>query len=129
LRSDGLDDRLDEAVVCPDDEQTGAILATARLEGIGPGDPSGVLRSVAVRQDLRGRGLGLLATASAIRTAGRRGISQVYLFTETAERFFERLGFVALPRHELPPTVREGPHAEGCPGAVVMTVRLGCPED
>jgi glycerol-1-phosphatase len=125
LKPDGLEDRLDGTVVCTDDEQTGAFPATARLEALGPGDPSGILRSVAVRQDLRGQGLGLLAAASAIRTADRRGISHVYLFTETAERFFERLGFVAVPRHQLPLTVRKGPHAKGCPGAVAMTIRPG----
>ena len=64
-----------------------------------------LLRSVAVRQALRGRGLGVALTLAALDLARERGLRAVYLLTETAAEFFDRLGFRRIPRAEAEPAV------------------------
>jgi N-acetylglutamate synthase-like GNAT family acetyltransferase len=77
--------------------------------------------SVAVRPDVRGKGLGQLITAASIGGAMGRGITHIYLFTETARSFFEGLGFVAVERRELPLAVDQVARAaEECPTATAM---------
>lgn len=83
-------------------------LATAAVVPLGR---HGLLRSAAVRQDARGSGFGMLAVAGTARRARRAGIGSLALFTETAAAFFERLGFAAVARADLPPAVRESPQA------------------
>jgi HAD superfamily hydrolase (TIGR01457 family) len=130
LRADGLDRRLDETVVADDPSGPGRIAATACLEGVGdrggaPPVACGILRSVAVRSERRGTGLGILVTAAAVRTAGDRHISRVCLLTETAEGFFERLGFRRVGRDEIPAAVLDRAAAEECASATPMCMELG----
>lgn len=126
LRPDDVGDRLDHAVVAEPTREPGEILATARLQdveeaGEGMWARRGLLRSVAVRADLRGKGLGQLVTAEAVRAGRARGITEVYLFTETAERFFQRLGFSAVDRENLPPQVALTARADQeCATAIAM---------
>jgi N-acetylglutamate synthase-like GNAT family acetyltransferase/FMN phosphatase YigB (HAD superfamily) len=126
LRADDVGDRLDQAVVAEPRQAPGVIVATARLQeveepGAGMAARRGLLRSVTVRADLRGKGLGQLVTAEAVRAGRARGITQVFLFTETAERFFQRLGFRTVDRESLPPQVAlTARAAEECPTAAAM---------
>jgi HAD superfamily hydrolase (TIGR01457 family) len=132
LRADGAGDRLEQTVVAELREEPGTIVATASLEelegtgdAVGPAARRGILRSVAVRPDLRGKGLGQLVTAGAITTGRATGITEVFLFTETAERFFQRLGFRTVDRDGVPSSVTQTAHvAEECPTAVAMTLDL-----
>jgi N-acetylglutamate synthase-like GNAT family acetyltransferase len=80
---------------------------------------------VAVRPDLRGKGLGMLATAAAVGEARSRGAPRVFLLTETAEGFFEALGFSVIERDTLPETIRTNARTvEECPSAVAMAIDL-----
>jgi amino-acid N-acetyltransferase len=80
---------------------------------------------VAVRPDLRGKGVGTLATAAAIRTAGPRHVTRVWLLTETAEGFFSGLGFRTVGRQELPAPVAGRADAAGeCASATAMRIEL-----
>jgi glycerol-1-phosphatase len=132
LHAHGAGDRLQQTVVAERGEEPGPIVATACLEEVDEaGDPvgqaprRGILRSVAVRPDLRGKGLGQLVTAGAITTGRTRGITEVFLFTETAERFFQRLGFRTVHRDDVPSPVIQTAHAtEECPTALAMTLYL-----
>lgn len=95
-----------------------SVLATAATVPAGAG---AVLRSVAVRQDVRGRGLGALIVAAALRRARSSGAPHVVAFTETAERFFAEMGFRRVDRASLPPEVRDGEHGSGgCATATAM---------
>ncbi len=75
------------------------LLSTATAEVRGK---DAYLRGVVTRRDVRGRELGTLAVAAAVRDAGRRGASRCFLLTETAEPFFERLGFRRVSREVVP---------------------------
>jgi glycerol 3-phosphatase-2 len=131
LRADGVGDRLEQTVIAEPRERPGVIVATACLQEIHEGGDAGattrrgLLRSVAVRMDLRGKGLGQLVTAETLRAARSTGISEVFLFTETAERFFQRLGFGTVDRESLPaPVTRTARAAEDCPTAVAMALHV-----
>jgi N-acetylglutamate synthase-like GNAT family acetyltransferase len=130
LSAAGLDDRLSGTMVCQDGDHPGAedgghaLAATACLQ---PLENAAILRSVAVRKDLRGSGLGMLVVAAAVRLAGERGIPLVGLFTEEAEGFFEKLGFRRVERSALPDSIRTSPHAaeECAQSAAAMVFELG----
>ncbi|HEX8938615.1 MAG TPA: arsenic resistance N-acetyltransferase ArsN2 [Candidatus Limnocylindrales bacterium] len=87
----------------------------------------GLLRSVAVAAERRGQGLGTALVAAAEARAAAAGIRELYLLTETAAPFFGRLGYLAVPRAELPGAVAASPEAGRlCPeSAVAMRRRLG----
>jgi HAD superfamily hydrolase (TIGR01450 family) len=123
LRSAGLD-------VIPGDAETGRIfvaedggvLATGACEQQGTG---AYVRSVAVRDDLRGAGLGTLVVAAAAQAARHDGADTLFLFTKDAQGFFERLGFEA-DGSEAPKWIAEGESARYCgEDAVLMRRSLG----
>lgn len=126
LHDDGVRGRLDQTVVGERRDDSGQALATACLEQVAGADPEwGLLRSVAVRPDLRGTGVGMLVTAAAVASGRARGIVRIFLFTETAERFFTTMGFQPVDRDAVPPPVARSAHAaEECPTATPMTLAL-----
>ena len=123
LRNQGIEGRLGQTVVMDMDGSPGQPLAaTACLEAL---DRQGLLRSVAVRPDLRGKGLGMLVTAAAIHEARVGGVARVFLLTETAEGFFKGLGFSVIDREGLPESVGAGSHAvDDCPSAAAMSIEV-----
>lgn len=98
----------------------GGVLATATAEARGT---EAYLRGVATREDVRGRELGTLVVAAAVGDARRRGASRCFLLTETAEPFFDRLGFRRVAREAVPSWALE--LSPECPvGAAAMARRL-----
>jgi len=88
----GVEGRLGGTVLCEDPERAGdeRVAATACLVDL---DGAPLLRSVAVRDDLRGQGLGTLAVAAALRRPDGSPAGPppaVHLTTETAPAFFSR---------------------------------------
>ncbi|HZB04320.1 MAG TPA: HAD-IIA family hydrolase [Actinomycetota bacterium] len=79
------------------------------------------LRSVAVREGLRGTGLGMLMVATVVRNIRRRGAKRLWLVTETAAPFFERLGFAPVERAALPRWIAD--RSDHCPGSAVTMRR------
>ena len=59
------------------------------------------VRSLVVRNDLRGAGIGRRLVEAAVEEARQMDIERVYTFTRIPE-FFARLGFVEVDRAELP---------------------------
>lgn len=101
-------------------------MGSAALELYGP---AALLRSVAVRRDLRGTGLGRRLTEAALGLSRELGIEETYLLTETADRFFPRFGFRLVPRSEVPASVqRSVEFTSACPAsarAMVLYLRAG----
>jgi len=97
-------------------------LSDAHLEhfiGCGSGDgldgvvglelypPYALLRSLAVAASERGNGIGSALLADAERYARSRGVAEIYLLTNTAERFFARAGYERIARESAPRAIRE----------------------
>ena len=76
-----------------------SIVGTAGVEQLGT---FGLFRSVAVRADLRGKGIGEALTRNRIEWARAHGISDLYLLTTSAAGYFPRLGFAEVPRDSVP---------------------------
>lgn len=65
-----------------------------------------LLRSLAVAKSAQNRGSGCALVTVAERYASERGARRMYLLTNTAEKFFERLGYRALARDAAPESIR-----------------------
>ena len=99
-------------------EDSGQIVGAAGLELYGS---SALLRSVAVRPDWRGSGLGRQLVDQLLSMAQERGAHDVYLLTTTAEHYFPRLGFACITRAQVPPAVqRSVEFAEACPASALV---------
>ena len=86
---------LDDAELWCVKEQGGRIIGVAGLETWGR---QGLLRSVAVDEGRRKGGVGTSLVRRVIGEARKKRLREVYLITETAPLFFERLGFGAIDR-------------------------------
>jgi amino-acid N-acetyltransferase len=112
LPPDGLEDHLPTILVARLEER---VVGSAALELHGP---AALLRSVAVRRDLRRTGLGSRLTEAALRLSRELGAAEVYLLTETADHFFPRFGFRRIPRSEVPRSVRSSVEfTSACPAS------------
>ncbi len=127
LPVDGVADRLGRTVILPGSggsapdggsHATGIPVATAAVV---PVEGATYLRSVAVRPDVRGQGLGLLATAAALRLADPT--APAFLVTDDAMGLFERLGFEPVQREEAPPAILRIAEDQGC-GSSGVSMRL-----
>ncbi|MFC7226526.1 arsenic resistance N-acetyltransferase ArsN2 [Salinirubellus salinus] len=95
--------------------------------GVEPYGDAALLRSVVVRPDRRGEGVGATLVTRLLDVAGATGAGSVWLLTETAESFFAGLGFETVPREAAPAAVRDSPEfATVCDEhAACMTRALG----
>jgi len=82
----------------------------------------GLLRSVTVRSDVRNKGIAgkLLCRIDAL--SNLKGLTELYLLTETAPDYFERKGFQKIGRDEVPDIVKQSSEfSHVCPvSAIVM---------
>ncbi|HVE77570.1 MAG TPA: arsenic resistance N-acetyltransferase ArsN2 [Gemmatimonadaceae bacterium] len=85
-----------------------------------------LLRSVAVDERWRGRGLGRAVVSGLIADAEARGLNALYLLTTTAERYFPSFGFAPTTREAVPAPVKETVEfRSACPAsATVMALPL-----
>ncbi len=107
-----------EAAVWMVGERDEAVVATATLQ---TRDGDGYLRGVAVHEAGRGTGAATLVVAAAIRAGAAAGVRMVFLLTEGADGFFDRLGFRPVGRDELPGWLRAASAA--CPDSAVAMRR------
>lgn len=103
--------------------EDGALVGCAALELYGG---SGLLRSVAVAPEWRGRWIASALVARLLDEARAEGLADVTLFTTTAADYFTRFGFRVIPREDAPEAVRASVEfREACPEtATVMTRAL-----
>lgn len=97
------------------------LVGCAAIERLGDG--LALLRSVAVRPELRGQGVGSGLVRDRMVWARSHGIEAVFLLTTSGRVFFGRLGFLPTERNELPEVVRQHPQATtSCPESAVSMV-------
>jgi amino-acid N-acetyltransferase len=83
-----------------------------------------LLRSLAVAPSRQRRGLATSICDRLEQAAARRGIRHVYLLTETAERFFARRGYAAIPRADAPAEIAASEEFSAlCPQTAVLMRR------
>lgn len=101
------------------------VLATAAWE---PTDEAALLRSVAVAEEHRRSGAGTIVVAAALRRIADAGFREVYLMTESAERFFASCGFTPIARDALPESVLRHPQVSRECTAAATAMRLVFPQ-
>ncbi len=102
-------------------EVEGELVGVAALEHHGE---HGLLRSVAVAPAHRGRGLARELSENVAEEAAARGIEALYLLTEDAAGYFQRLGFELMPRDDAPEAIQSSAEfAELCPDTAVLMRR------
>jgi amino-acid N-acetyltransferase len=83
-----------------------------------------LLRSLAVASPRRGSGVGSGLVAHAERHAREQGVQSLYLLTNTAEKFFLRLGYTRIPREDAPAAIKGTKEFSGiCPMSSVFMVK------
>ena len=102
------------------------LVVAGGLEIVGP---YALLRSVVVHPDFRGQGLARRLTAYLLQRAEIQDVSEVYLLTETAEGYFEAMGFRRVAREQVPADIRSTRQFESlCPdSAACMCIGLPMP--
>jgi len=110
------------------------IVAYEGAELVGAGalqrfDAVALLRSVAVVASRRGSGLGRLIVQELERLARGTNVTQLVLLTQSAQRFFEQLGYRAIERHNVPQAVQASEEFRSlCPtSAACMSKTLARP--
>jgi amino-acid N-acetyltransferase len=67
----------------------------------------GLLRSLAIVREQRGRGYGGAVVRELVRRARSAGVLRLYLLTTTAAPFFEGIGFERIEREQAPRPIAE----------------------
>jgi amino-acid N-acetyltransferase len=99
LPSSGVSEHLDTFVVF---ESGGSIAGVGGLEMCGS---EALLRSLAVAPAFRRRGIAASICDRLEAIAESRGVEQLYLLTETAERYFVKRGYAVTARSEAPSAI------------------------
>lgn len=87
-------------------------------------DRYALLRSTAVAETWRSRGLGRRLVERALAEAEARGYQALYLLTTTAEHYFPSFGFAKIDRAEVPPEVQRTDEFRGaCPASATAMMR------
>ena len=102
LPPDGIEPHLDNFLVMRHPEAVAGpqfLVASVGLEIYGE---SALLRSLAVHPDFQNRGLGTKLVERITEVAKRKGITKLFLLTDTAEEYFKKKGFVVVSRDQVP---------------------------
>jgi len=84
-------------------ENADAVIGSCGLEQFGS---MALLRSLAVEKNQQGKGLGNLLYQTALDLAKDKGITEVYLITNTAADFFAKQGFTPVERAAVPAAIQ-----------------------
>lgn len=83
-----------------------------------------LLRSAVVFMAARGKGFGRQMVDALLEIAFEVGVQRVWLLTQTARGFFEKLGFVSVDRSQAPPAiVASEEFASACPPSATFMLR------
>ncbi len=120
LPSDDCDAHIENFIVI---EERDKIIAVGGLQICGA---TALLRSIAVEQKYRGKGIAKRIYKLIEDKAAVMGITSLYLLTESAIGYFEKLGFVARERSKIPESVMDTKQfKELCPSsATVMFCKI-----
>jgi L-amino acid N-acyltransferase YncA len=125
LPRDGLREHVATTLVAHDGKR---LVGCVALELYGK---AALLRSAAVDAEFRGNGLGQRLTRAALELARQRGVSAIYLLTETAADFFPRFGFRPTTRAAVDPAVQQSVEfVSACPASaqVLVATLAGAPD-
>lgn len=84
-----------------------------------------LLRSLAVKEEARGNGMGKRLVQFVENLCRSRNITSLYLLTETADTFFNRIGYTQVPRENAPESVQQTEQfSHLCPKSSIVMVKM-----
>ncbi len=84
----------------------------------------GLLRSVAVKKERQGQGLGMTLISRIFNLARNKNIKKLYLLTTDSSQFFSRFGFERIERNEVDPVIQQAEMFTCCcPGSSIVMVK------
>lgn len=111
-------DIADDAVRLFEFRQDNELIGTV---GVEQHSHTGLLRSLAVKDDHRSKGIGEHLVAHVLRYCLSQQITELYLLTTTAERYFERLGFQQIGRDTVSEEIKQTREFRDiCPNSAVV---------
>jgi len=118
LPVEGVKDLVDEFVIA---RNNGRVVGVAAVEPCGA---YGLLRSAAVDQSMRGRGVGRALVQHLIADAEMKGYRALYLLTTTAENYFPAFGFIVASRDSVPTEIQStSEFRDICPSSATVMRR------
>ena len=118
LPTEGVDDNFHNFFVAWEGSQIVGCAGIEIYENIG------LIRSVAVHPASQGRGLGYKLVNTIHRFSIERGLNEIYLLTETAEKFFSKLNYIVIPREEADDKVKQSVEFISlCPASATCMVK------
>ena len=115
LLANDLPDGLPNFWLAFDDDK---LIGSVGIEGFGN---VGLLRSVCVDADYRNQAIARQLYNIALQETRRQGVQDLYLLTTTADRYFDRLGFVRVPRTSVPESIQKTSQFSSlCPSSAVV---------
>ncbi|AUD06567.1 arsenic resistance N-acetyltransferase ArsN2 [Spirosoma pollinicola] len=118
LLTEDLPTRLADFVIA---KEEGRPIGVAGLERFGL---VGLLRSVAVDPQYQGQQIAAQLVSRLMETAQASSLENVYLITNTADRYFERYGFQIVNRQEVPAAIQQTQQfSELCPSSAIVMKR------
>lgn len=123
---------LQQAELLTDDlppELPGFVIAKEQETGIGVAGLErfgtvALLRSVAVEPQHQGRQIAAQLVERLLETAQADGLADVYLITTTADRYFERYGFLPVDRQGVPEAIQQTQQFSAlCPSSAIVMKR------
>ena len=111
--------RMDEFLVMKDERGLAGCIGSERRGGFV------LLRSLAVREDCRGRGIGKRLTAEMEARSKAAGVELAYVLTETAAKFAESQGYRVVERIAVPVQIRSTKQFSGlCPCCAICMAKM-----
>jgi len=107
LPPDGIEPHLENFLIIRDSDsnkETQQIIGCAGLEIYGK---SALLRSVAIHPAFQREGYGTTLVDRMIELARQKGITRLFLLTDTAEAYFKNKGFSLILREQVPDDMKE----------------------
>ena len=98
------------------------VIGTGGLEFF---DDCALLRSVSIRKDLQGKGLGKLITHKLENISRQKGIDCLYLLTTTAKDFFNKEGYEVITRDDVPESIKTSTEFSSlCPSSAIVMKKI-----
>jgi len=100
------------------EKENNQIIAVGGLELVGH---NVIMRSIAVSENYKGKGLGTKITQHLLDTAKKHNLGSVFILTLTAEKYFPKFGFIRIERESAPEAIkRSSEFTTVCPDSAVL---------
>ncbi len=107
LPPDGIEPHMDSFLVIRHPQAAAKLELLIGSVGLEIYGRSALLRSLAVHPNFQGTGLGTRLVNRVIELAKKKGITRIYLLTDTAEGFFKKKRFTVVTRNQVPEDVKQ----------------------